>query len=337
MGWSIEVGEGTTQLVVDAHAKFNLSIVKDVDDKGLVRAVDWIVDIEGSVVNSPASTVADDYVELTDEVATKFDRVRVVLKLDGTEKFVFDPSTGFFGPHVTDFASVDNDGSADSHWGYRMRIIFRAKGDAQTENIQALAASLATTTNKDRVVRRVWKVDVKSVSGDAAEALAITFKPAHPDVDGEVEQFPLELRATGIWQWVALQRTDEEMTTTGGNRDFVADPQVGLEAGAPKDARLHLMMREPLVVTIRGRRYGYDPNLSPPAPHYAQSATLVRATAREATRQMRIADAAQGLYVLEYEEVWLSVGPTPPPNHGGQAHNVIEFDPVPPEGKIGRL
>lgn len=337
MGWRVLIGEGSDQLVIDAHARFEWAVGKNINQQGSVESVNHTIVLEGSVVEASPALVADRFFLLSNEVDSKFNNVRVQLELDGSNKADLQPSNGFDGPHVTGFRSIPSDGNADSHWMYEMTIIFNSKvgagGDTQKPEVYNLNTSLNIVKDNERTIRKIWKASATAADAGAAKAAIIGFKPASKNLREEVEVFPQEARATAIWVWEGLQEVFEEVEFTGGGSDYVVDPQ----AGKGKDAILHLAQRGAVIVTIRGVVRGFSKALSRPAPHFSESATLRRATARERRNDAdpRIENAERGIWSLPFEEVWLSVGPTPNPNHQGQ-HNDIKFVPrVPADGSIG--
>ena len=338
MGWRVLIGEGSDQLIIDAHMRFEWSAQKSLNQQGSVESIVHVIQLEGSVVETTPALVADRFFLLSNEVDSKFNTVRIQLELDGVNKADLQPSNGFDGPHVTGFRSVPNDGNADSHWMYEMTIIFNSRtgsgGDTQEPDLFDLNTSLNVTKNHDRTFRKTWKASARSSNAGTAETQVRSFKPNSQDLTEEIEVFAQEARATAIWVWEGLQSVFEQVEFTGGLTDYVSDTQVGVGV----DALLHLKQREPVVVVIRGFVRGFDrATLTPPTLHFTESDTLREASgrSRRAGTNPEIENAERGIFRLPFEEVWISVGPTPPPTHAAQ-HEQIAFVPrVPADGKIG--
>ena len=339
MGWRVLIGEGADQAVIDAHASFEWNVSKNVNAQGSVESVFHIVNIGGSAVITTGSTpalVADRFFALSNEVDSKFNAVRVQLELDGVNKADLKPSDGFDGPHVSAFRSIPDDGNADSHWRFEMTIIFNSRagaGESQEDDLFELNTSLNVVKDHDRIIRKIWKASGKSSDASTARTSVLSFKPNSKDLREEVEIFPQEARATAIWVWEGLQEIFEEVNFSGGGSDYVADTQIGVG----KDALLHRKQRDPVIVVIRGVVRGFTKSLRPPGKHFSESATMRQATGREnrAGTTVQIESAERGIFRLPFEEVWLSVGPTPEPNHVGP-HSDIKFLPrVPADWKLG--
>lgn len=332
MSWTIDIEDGAETVTIEEHATFERSWRKVQAGNGRIEAIVKQATIEGKIIGTPAAVAAGIRAlkALVDEKATLS---RVVFSLDGSEDEVWESSTGFQGPFVTDLEEVKSPGGGGAHRVYRMTITFTGKGDSgeETDNLMEFFASVSTTRDHDKVIRKVWTAGGKGTSAAAALSRARSYKPSGQDVR-EVEQLdPSNQSGSVTYTWEALQEVFCSVEYFGGRIDYVADPQ----AGAGADPILHLKQRGELEVRVKGIVRGFSPALTPPAPHFSESDTLRRAYGRERTGKLEIENAERGIYRLPFEEVWVSAGPTPEPSHADNHHLItLGGSKVPGDGPI---
>jgi len=340
MGWEVIATSGATSLSLTERTKFDLRWQKNINDLGVVQHVDYTLEIEGDVrFDAPAGTpeqVADEFVNLSKEVTERFQQVTIELKLDGVRKFLWEPSAGFNGPHITHFASLAEDGNADSHWRFAMSVFFKGKGDPDNNDLANLQLSLNVRTIRENIVRKIWKARGKAVDAGTALAAIREFRPNSKELDEDETEFFTEASASATWIWDALQDIAETVTIQRGFKDFVEDPQ----AGVGKSPVLHLRQRGATIVTIQGTKRNYGPDIVAPPKHFTENGSdTFEATARAPLSQVRIDNAVLGIFALDYMEVWMFTGDVPPANHNGENHTTeIKFSSNPPDdGKMADL
>ncbi len=325
MGWTIEIDEGADQVIIDANARFALGFRANPTDNNEIDSIIYSLQVEGDIVAASPSLVATGFLGLADLVVNRGGPVRINIKLDGVSQWDLRPENGFTGPFVTSLTPTDSPGNGLSHWKYNLEAIFRSKnvgGGNENPEVYELVMTLSTAKDHDIVTRKVWQASAKGTSTAAAKAFVRKFKPSGDDIKEEIKEgFSPDAGAQAIWVWEALQKTYCEVTYEGGGRDYVEDPQVGVD----KAPVLFLKQKAATMIRVRGRVVGYTPVLSPPAKHFSDSATMREVTAAPRSKP-RIEQAENGLYVLHFEELWMCTAPTDPaPVHVGE-HNLISLD-----------
>lgn len=337
MGWVITIGTGAEQIVIDANARFGINVSKNVNSQGDVESVDWQIDVDGEVIDGDPDVIADLIAEYADAVAENHDAVEVLLTLDGDDKFDLDPADGFVGPFISNFKTTTTPGAGQSHWGFSFTILYKSRGavgGTQPQDVYEFHTSLATTKRHGKIVRKVWKASATSTSSSSAKAAVLGFKPSDTFITEELEEFFKDARATAVWVWEAeaagVRVWDCRVTQQGGGQGYVADSQAGV--GEP--ALLHMKQFGVWRIDVRGRIVGFTPDIKPPAAHYAESDTLVRAVDLEQQSTVKLSDRLRQEYELEYHEVYLCTAAAPPaPKHEGD-HHLADPGKAPANGGI---
>ena len=330
MGWEIKIDGG--RVVMDANVSFQIGFQKSITDLGVVEHVDYTLEVVGDIADPVAfdtpAKVADEFVLKSQEVTDRFSEVQIELVLDGVTKFNWLPSAGFNGPHITRFASIPEDGNADSHWRFALSVLFKGKGNPENEDLSNLQLSLQVITIRNRIVRKVWRAAGTGISAAAALTSLRRFRPASNELVEDETRVFTEARAITVWAWDALQDIAETIVRLPGFKDFVSEGQVGVNS----PAFLHLKMATETTILINGTRRAYGPLIVAPPAHFVEGPNIFRAEKRERRHEVRIENATQGIFSLEYDEVWLITGGTiPPANHQGGKHNTeIKFVSAPP-------
>ncbi len=335
MAWTIEIGEGADLVTLDANAKFLLGFRATPNDGNQVDSIIYTLAVEGDIVGSSPSLVADAFVVLSELVTVNNAPTRIRILLDGTAKWDLRPEEGFTGPFVTSVAPIDAPGNAHSRWKYSLEAVFRSKnvgGGSQNPEVYEFATTLSVAKDHDIVTRKVWTASAKGTSASAAKSFIRGFRPSGDDIKEEIKEgFTPDASAQAIWVWQAIQTTECEVTYEGGGRDYIEDRQ----AGKDKAPVLFLEQQSVKIIRVRGLVRGYTPALTAPPKHFADSATMREVTAAPRSRPT-IERAEDGTYVLRFEEVWKCTDPADPQAVHQHDHNIIALDGsrVPDDGPI---
>lgn len=334
MGWTVQIGEGGTAYTISTDAAFNIEAQAIPRDGGGIDALEYTCEIEGYITGATASAVADNFVDLMEEVTEKFTARRVQIALDGTTKFDWTTTDGFAGPYVTLVRSEGEKGNWDSKTRYRAVISYRARASGGGDALFELSTSLAVTTVNGEIVRKVWRASAKSNTAATALSKIMKYKPNEPNITQEIERFFKEGRATAVWVWDSRNAKGFlshkcTVTSTGWGRGWIEQKQ----AGKDKEAILFRKRNSSETITVKGVILGLDPaKLESPEDHFTESDTLKRDLQAETFYDVEIEDPVRGIYKLEYMEVWRSIGPSQVANHHG--HDKITFKTPPSDGQI---
>lgn len=339
MGHTITIGEGADQLALSANIRFDIKALKNMSAGGDdVESVDVTVEIEGVIRDTSPATVSSSIFSYLQQVTDNFDTVRVLIEQDGTDRLDLKPETSFIGPHVIAFSTMRSEegGTGEGHWRYSFTVVCKTKGNVSEDNdsVYELHRSLAITRKNGKVVRKVWKITARSTSWESALSAVESFRPSEKYITEELEPFYDEKRATGVWVWEAesagVLSWKCKVTASMGRVGFVGRGRAGKDA----DGVLYLKRRMPLRIEIVGQIISLDPRVAAPSAHYSQSATMFRATEEEFDFGVaEIHDQKRGEYLLDYNEVWYSTGPTEKPSHSGD-HHLINTGLAPSNGNI---
>lgn len=341
MGWSVIIGEGATAVTIDANMRFDGGFKANVNENGDIESVDYAFDVEGTIVDPTPATVGANMVTYSELVTDQTLAVRVQIKQDGTIRWNLQTEDGFNGPYITEFRCLGREegGAGKGHWRYAFTINFKGKGNASGggETLYEFQTSLSVTKKNGGTVRKVWKASSKSTSSSSAYAAVLGFKPSEKYVTEETERFYQDKRATGVWVWEADTKGVKswvcKVIYKNGRRGYASRPS----AGPGADAVLYLKQRDALEVEVEGTIISHDPTIQPPGEHFSESKTMFRADEKERTQYGAVihGDPKNGEYKLDYHEVWMSVGPTPSPNHA-DGHNVISLGGAPADGAVAQ-
>jgi hypothetical protein len=317
------IGIGNNNLTLVADAIFNFAFSKNYNPLGVVESVDYVMTIEGRVVDSPAAAVAADFFALAAQVTAQVYPVDVVISLAGTPVFNMKQVTAFVGPHVTEFASLPDDGNADSHWRYRMTIEAKMQPPQSQNSTYEFTTIFKRTKNNLRTIREVWEVTAKAKTYLDAHSAVMAFAPYDNGIVEDVSDSKTEASCRGVWVWEALQETECHVNIMGSN-DY---EEVGQPQGNPQ---LFKKFSKAYKVRIHGKVRGYNPTLTPPGPHLEENgSTIVRLSAMEnqqgTTPEIEIENDKKGIYCLPFEEVWMVTDETPRPIHDND-HHLISLD-----------
>lgn len=316
MGWKVVIGSTT----IDANHRFDLTATPKENEAGKVEYVDVFVEVEGQVVESTPSAVADKTKTYFDLAATAQALVSVSLKLDDVAKFEFTPAASLRGPTVVDFHTIPDDGAGGSLWRYSLTIYLRLPGN-NFQGLYDLQTSLVTIENASGdVVRKIWKASARAKTLATAKSAILGFKPSGSLVLSEVEEFYQERRATGLWIWERNLTSVVEVMRISGRKGWVIDPQVGKDA-APL---LHEARLQPIKAVIIGRARGPAGAVEAPKPHFKESKTMKRQEVDEENGKdptfVSEEDRELGMYTIEFMEVWLCTDKKlPKADHGDHA------------------
>lgn len=351
MGWVVNIGSSVS---IEAHAKFSYRRTPHYKDDHTADYVETVIEVEGRVVNEPASAVANDAAALDDDLIGDLSYKDVTIELDGSPWREHLAADALDGPRVEQFDLLPSKGGADSHWNYRIIIYVKDAADDEDDAFD-LEASLAVFRNtKGKVIKKIWRASSggKELSDAVAAVLALA-----PSGDVQFEDqsfFTPEIKYAATWIWEAgksldtPQNHEDPIRIEGLGKDYAVDPQAAgpedLESPQPK---LHEKMRGAALITVRGYVRGFVKDLVPflPGPHYSEGPELVRAPAREAVffPGLDPERGREGVYRLDYEEVWIYTGPqnTPPePDHGDHLNDdapAIAGGVAPGDGPMAEL
>lgn len=334
MAWTVQIGDANP-LLVNASAKFDLRWQVHDDEYGRVQYVEYWVEVEGDVVAAPASAVADGLVSIYNQ-ANQFAPRNVYLIQDGVTKVSLLTANCQGGPRITNFNTVEEDGNADSHWRYKFTVYAKSKGNYPNGALE-LQTSLTVITEQNMVVKKIWRVNCKALSMQAAMAVAMSYKPTTTGLHEEIERYFQENRVAATWVWELyrfLAVTEEPIQYMGAGNNFTWEELVGGPGEKPPPPVLHQAPNRITKIIVRGIVRGIDPTkLVAPTPHFQAGANMVRLSAEEETSFPSVEDPIRGTYKLPYMEVWLSTSPTvPAPNHGD--HKTIQFVTPPGDGAV---
>lgn len=110
--------------------QYDLQSESRYNDKGEVEYVDVLIFVRAAYVEATAALNVEGIIaklDLPHELAQT-----VSITLDGTEKYLLDPSDCFIGPVVTNFRTDYDEGAGESHWRYQFTIYARQRPDTAT-------------------------------------------------------------------------------------------------------------------------------------------------------------------------------------------------------------
>lgn len=320
-GYTITVDPGGgNAITISANAAFEYAFRKNLNPSGIVESIDYVFVIEGRIVTTPASAVAAQFFQYATQVRGYVLPVTLTVALNGSTVDQWSAANAFYGPHVTEFQSIPDDGNADSQWRYRMTVEAKMQPTQSQNNLYEFTTSFKKTTNNGRTIREIWRATGKGKTMQAALSAVQQFAPQGDGITADITQSETEASADGIWVWEAIQETNCKVKVIGGT-DF---EELGVPLGNPV---LHQKMRKCTVIVVTGEVVGYNPNLSPPSDHLQDDGdTIVRADARETEAgQVEIKEAEKGIYRLPYQEYWMVTSPgIPTVQHSGD-HNLISL------------
>lgn len=333
MGWTIELDYGGDLVTLDANMRFQLGYQNKPNDQGQIESVLYGLSIDGEVKESTPSAISARFKELSELVVGRVNPIEIRILLDGVVEHHWQPNEGFTGPFVTNFNSVERPGNGYSIWAFHMEAAFRSKnfGSAQ-EEVYDLVKTLSVAKDNNRVIRKVWTVSAKSTSALNAKAFVLGFKPSGSEYQEEIKLDYPNARASAVWIWEALQEVFCNVSFEGGGRDYIQDPQVGVD----RPPQLFLAQREATVIKIRGYVRGFTEALIRPAKHFAESATMKEVTAGQRFK-VEVESAEKGIYRLQFSETWLCTSSADPdPNHEKGHHLItLKGSSEPADGAIG--
>lgn len=318
-----------------SKVNFDLETSASYLENGDVDTVETFVELNGVVVVGTPSSVWEDIRELRANVLALGPK-RVQIFLDATEQYDFDPSDCIKSPVVVRFRTRQDEGAGVGHWRWEMSIYIKQvggqveEGADQPPGLFEYDTSVSVTQVDDIITRKEWRATAKAADVGAAYLQVADFGPTPKKGSGisrTLSRSFQQSRASGVWVWdrSRLFDIDEEVTLIGNGNGYVEDKRVG-----DVEPNVHLARRGIVRVLVSGTVYGAEPNLSPPEPHYQESAYLFRNGAEEQRFFPKVYDAEKGIYSLRFEERYISVGGHPgAPNHAG--HDVIKQGTRPPE------
>lgn len=340
MGWSIEITGGADgPLTIDKNANFDIDLRVVENDSGGVDHMEGYVEIEADAVKDTAGAVADEVVTRANQILKGSVPVTVSIKLDGTEKFRFEPAGSIGSPRVIRFRTIDDDGAGDSHWRHHMTIYIKQPKNGSLLEIQS---SITDVKENGKQVKKVWAVSAKSYTLSGALGLVKGFTPSDKTVHEEIERFPKENRVVARWTWDAqasksfIEIIEEPIQLIGGGNKYIVEKLAQQRGGTAPNPVVHKARQEPMQIIIRGVIRGYDPaSLSPPTRHFSESKTLIKNTNEEIDYKPSLESIETGIWRLPYEERWLSLdGSSGEPNHSDHKEWVV-IDP-PPDGGLSK-
>lgn len=328
-------GEGPDgDFAIGGSATFDIQLQPKILENNTVSAVEIALTIEGDLIAGTPQAVADALVEVTELASEATGPTRIRIEIDGVVKYDFSPAAMLVGPFVTLAETVPSPGNAAGHWRYRLQAALRQPkpGGDLTSDVQT---SLSVVTVNGTVTRKMWRATAKGKSVTEALNKVMSFKPAETKVTEEIERYFQESRATAIWTWEPrrtdlIHKINEHVKVTGGGVDYVVDKQ----AGKTTPPLLFLAQQEPWMVTIEGIVFGFDKSITAPKPHFTESATLRRLTARESNADKpEVENEKTGLYRLAYMEVWVCTAAVLPKLDHGDHDTIVVITP-PADGSM---
>lgn len=340
MGWKVTISPGAIDdpdaFTVDAKFRFDLQgHVKD-NEQGKVEYIEWHIEVDGDIVRSTASDVADSLLATMDQLKQYTPR-NVYLSLDGVTKYTWTSSTCVGSPRIIAFKTQEEDGNADSHWRYSFTIYVKEGGNIGN-GVTDIQTSLLIVTEGKQVIKKVWRAFARGTSVAKAMALVLTFKPSDQTTHEEIERFFQDNSVKASWTWELIKNytvIEEPIVITGNGKSWVWDYAIS-DGGNPPPPIIHRAANEITKIKIKGIVRGNDPDkLAPPQAHYNDNGnTLTRNEAEEEKYFPGIDDPIKGIWALPYTEVWLftGTGPIPKPNHSNHSKPVLL---APADGAIG--
>jgi len=341
--WVVRLG-GSSGLVLSKATKqgrelvFSPNYERVTNEKGETEGYRATFEIEGNVVSTSESDVADKFVDLTDEISTQAERQFEAL-LDGSAKWDIDPSDCFWGPYALNVRAVPDEGGGSSHWRYTMTVAALVKGTSPTYDADT---ELTTIKNpQGKVVKKMWRATVKAKNLSAALSQVSAFKPSGGDIAEEIREYSKRSEAVGIWTWIYKRKAKNsqkviswecDVSEIPAGEDYIVDKQAGLKTPPV----LHEIRADLAIVEVRGMMIGLDPKMKAPKPHFTQSSKKIRVKRRETgnMRTPKILSEEDGTYFLRYHEYWLIEGKVPKAKHSDE-HDIILSVSPPGDGSMG--
>lgn len=344
MAVRILIGESTTQLVLDTNVSFEISTDVSYNDNADPQRVDHFIEIEGEVVAATQEAVWDDLIEKFNQVSDPalMGPQRIQIELDGENKWDYPLGECVNSPVLTSFRAVREPGAGVSHWKFRITAKVVKKGDFEggtTQEVYEVHTSLAVRSIGTTVIRKTWKVDVKAKTAAAAKSAALSYKPSSSDsIEGEVEVYPQDSRATGVWVWELRNDfwIEETVEMTGGDVVHEAEEVIGASSADLQPPLFHPRPLPALRVVVRGVVRGRDPGkLTAPKPHLKEGADTVRQKGLERRQGAAVLESVErGMWKLEFEEIY-DVAKRGVVTLDHSDHKVLKPVTPPGDGRIG--
>lgn len=332
MGYEIKLGEFS----ITEHASFNLAYEIEQAENGKIRERRYSFEIEGDVVDTTAGAVVDKLILHANEITENLIPRRFQIILDGVTKFDFKPEECVNSPLVTSFETIPDDGNAGKHWKYRMRVMVRKLG-SESESAYRVRTSITTIKKQNRVVRKIWTAEAWARSVTDALSTVLAFKPSESKLTETVKKDFQDAHAFAEWIWDARRAGDiisiaERVMITDSGSGWVEDEQVGDDPKKPPEPVFQRKLKKAAKLTIHVTIQAYSAEIKRLPNHYEETETIVHQDELELNSFPALTDDIEGIWTLEYTEVWWSSEGFGAPKH--KDHAEITWLAAPSDGKM---
>jgi hypothetical protein len=346
MAVRILIGEDDNELVLDTNVAYELSSEITYSDNADAQRVEHVLEIEGEVVEADQGDLYDSMVALHDQVSASdyLGPQRIQIEQDGENKWDFDPANCINSPVLTSFRAIREPGAGVSHWKYRItaKVLKRGafEGGNQNTEVFEVHTSIAVRSIGTTVVRKTWKAEAKAKTVGAAKAAVLGYKPGNSDsIEGEVEVYPQDSRATGVWVWELKNDfwIEETVDITGGDEIYDAEERIGVSSKDQPTPLFHPRPLPAMRIHVRGVVRGRDPSkLKAPAAHVKEGADVVRQKGLERRGSAVLEDVQRGMWKLDFEEIY-DCSKRSPPKLDHSDHKELKPISPPGDGVIGSV
>lgn len=349
MAWRILIGDGASQVIINASSSFNESRTRQLNDSGATEYIDRVFTVVGDVEAATPALVTARIRTLAALVRGAAVRVRFQQDLADVADYDLLPANHSVGPVVRVFDTLPDEGSGESHWPHRLEIFARepgvVSGGGQTAPpTTEIRRSIIVEKYKRTIVRKLWRISVKAKTVSDALAFVLARKPSASPIREIVERAKDEARVTAEWTWEAAKGSVIEFIENPPEWVEPA-PRVVVQKRVRKPVLFHSARREAGALRFSGtiRALAKDDGSAPdlagiiPTDHVAVGAGVVK-VATEGGRtpgSAVLVDAVQGVYELQWEQRYLYSGSTPPISHGTHNKALAPSDAQePPDGNF---